>query len=191
MISFVQDSDVQKIETPIPDCILLEPNAYRDGRGFFLENWNARDFAELGITDSFVQDNHSRSTLGVLRGLHYQVGTPQGKLVRVTRGSVYDVAVDIRKSSPFFGKWFGVELTEENQRILWVPPGFAHGFYVTSEEADFQYKCTEYYAPENDRCIRWDDAELGIQWPLIDNEQPKLSPKDAQAPLLAESEVFE
>ena len=182
---------MQKLETPIPDCMLFEPTAHQDARGFFIESWNRRVFSDLGLDVDFVQDNHSRSSLGVLRGLHYQVNNPQGKLVRVTRGSVFDVIVDIRRSSESFGQWYGVELSEENQRLLWVPPGFAHGFYVNSEYADFQYKCSEYYSSVNDRCIRWDDPQIGIDWPLIDQQDPELSPKDAGAPLLKDAEVFE
>jgi dTDP-4-dehydrorhamnose 3,5-epimerase len=161
-----------------------------DDRGFFMESWNARDFSEIGIDAQFVQDNHSCSSRGVLRGLHYQIGTPQGKLLRVTRGSVYDVAVDLRRGSVYFGKWMGVQLSDENRRILWIPPGFAHGFYVTSDEAEFQYKCTEYYSAEDDRAIRWDDPGIGIVWPLLEGEPPLLSPRDAEAPLLKDAEVF-
>ena len=182
---------MQRLETPFPDCLLLEPTAYRDARGFFIESWNQRVFEDLGLNVQFVQDNHSQSSFGVLRGLHYQVHNPQGKLVRVTRGSVYDVIVDIRRSSEHFGQWFGVELSEENQRLLWIPPGFAHGFYVNSPQADFQYKCSEYYSPENDRCIRWDDPEIAVDWPLAEGKPPNLSSKDAEAPLLRDAEVLE
>lgn len=164
---------------------------YGDDRGFFMETWNGRVFSEIGLDIDFVQDNHSRSQRGVLRGLHYQVQIPQGKLVRVTRGSVYDVAVDIRRSSPSFGRWVGVELDEDNKRMFWVPPGFAHGFYVTSDVADFQYKCSEYFAPEHDRAIRWDDPEIGIDWPLMNGAMPALSAKDQSAPLLSDAELFE
>ena len=182
---------MQKIETPLPGCFLLEPRVHGDDRGFFIESWNRRTFRDLDIDFDYVQDNHSRSTQGVLRGLHYQVENPQGKLVRVTSGSVFDVAVDLRRASPTFGRWFGVELSEANKRILWVPPGFGHGFYVTSTTADFQYKCTEYFTPENDRGIRWDDPSIGIDWPLVEGRPPGLSEKDAKAPLLEEAEVFE
>jgi dTDP-4-dehydrorhamnose 3,5-epimerase len=182
---------VQKIETPLPGCFLLEPLVHGDDRGFFIESWNRRTYRELGIDFDYVQDNHSRSTQGVLRGIHYQIGNPQGKLVRVTSGSVFDVAVDLRRGSPTFSKWFGVELSESNKRIFWVPPGFGHGFYVTSETADFQYKCTEYFTPENDRGIRWDDPSIGIEWPLVDGGEPSLSGKDSAAPLLEDAEVFE
>ena len=182
---------MQKIETPLPGCFLLEPRVHGDDRGFFIESWNRRTFRDLDIDVDYVQDNHSRSTQGVLRGLHYQVENPQGKLVRVTSGSVFDVAVDLRRASPTFGRWFGVELSEANKKILWVPPGFGHGFYVTSPTADFQYKCTEYFTPENDRGIRWDDPSIGIDWPLVEGRPPGLSEKDAKAPLLEEAEVFE
>ena len=182
---------MQILETSLAECVLLEPTVYGDDRGFFLETWNGRVFSEIGLDIDFVQDNHSRSQLGVLRGLHYQVQSPQGKLVRVTRGSVYDVAVDIRRSSPSFGRWVGVELDEDNKRMFWVPPGFAHGFYVTSDVADFQYKCSEYFAPEHDRAIRWDDPEIGIDWPLVNGAMPALSAKDQSAPLLSDAELFE
>ena len=156
-----------------------------------MESWNARDFSAIGLDCDFVQDNHSRSTRNVLRGLHYQVNTPQGKLVRVTRGSVFDAVVDLRRSSPSFGDWFGVELSEENKRMLWVPPGFAHGFLVLSEFADFQYKCTEYYSADDDRTVRWNDARIGIEWPLASGLSPTLSEKDAGGLSLSEAETFE
>ena len=153
--------------TAIPEVLIIEPKVFGDERGFFYESFNQRAFNDAtGLTQNFVQDNHSRSSKGVLRGLHYQVQKPQGKLVRVVRGSVFDVAVDIRRSSPSFGKWVGVELTEENHRQLWVPPGFAHGFLVTTDSADFLYKTTEYYAPQFERCIAWDDLSIGVDWPL-------------------------
>jgi dTDP-4-dehydrorhamnose 3,5-epimerase len=178
------------IPTSIPDVLILEPKVFGDTRGFFLESFNQKAFeAATGVTANFVQDNHSRSTKGVLRGLHYQVRQPQGKLVRVVRGSAYDVAVDVRKSSPTFGKWVGVELSEENQLQLWVPPGFAHGFLVTTESADFLYKATDYYAPEHERCIAWDDPAIGIEWPL--DGPPSLSAKDKAGVSLANAEVFE
>ncbi len=163
--------------TTIADVLIVEPKVFGDSRGFFFESFNQRAFnAATGVDFSFVQDNHSRSEKGVLRGLHYQLGKPQGKLVRVARGSVFDVAVDIRPASPTFGKWFGIELNEHDNRQLWVPPGLAHGFLVLSESADCLYKTTDYYAPELERCIAWNDADLGIDWPL---EQPlKLSAKD-------------
>lgn len=162
----------------IPDVGLITPRVFSDERGFFMESFNHREFeAAIGRPVQFVQDNHSRSCQGVLRGLHYQLKKPQGKLVRVTRGEVFDVAVDLRRSSPTFGQWLGVFLNEENQQMLWIPPGFAHGFYVTSQEADLQYKCTEYYAPHDEHCIRWDDSNIAIEWPTLDR-QPVLSNKD-------------
>jgi len=183
---------VKVIETAIPDVRIIEPRVFGDARGFFMETWSRRDFASGGIDADFVQDNHSRSVQGTLRGLHYQIQQPQGKLVRVTAGEVFDVAVDLRRASPTFGRWVGVMLSAENHRQLWVPPGFAHGFYVVSEVAEFQYKCTDYYAPEHERCIRWDDPGLGIEWPLIaGGGAPLLSDKDQNGMLLSESEIFE
>ena len=182
---------MKKIKTNLADCLVLEPVVHGDDRGFFIESWNSRTFDELGLDLNFVQDNHSRSSQGVLRGLHFQLNTPQGKLVRVTRGSVFDVAVDLRRSSTTYGNWFGTELSESNKRMLWVPPGFAHGFLVLSDFADFQYKCTEYYSQKDDRGIRWDDPKIGIEWPLPDGFEPLLSDKDRDAPELARSETFE
>jgi dTDP-4-dehydrorhamnose 3,5-epimerase len=176
------------IQTTLPDVLLLEPRVYGDARGFFMESYNKRVFAELGLAVEFVQDNHSRSGRNVLRGLHYQIVQPQGKLVRVVRGAVFDVAVDLRRSSPTFGRWEGVELSEDNKRMLWIPPGFAHGFLVLSESADFLYKTTDFYAPEHERCIRWDDADIGIAWPLLG--EPILSTKDRQGKRLREAEVY-
>ncbi len=176
-------------ETALPGVKLIEPRVFGDERGFFMESWNARAFAEAGLDLNFVQDNHSRSSRGVLRGLHYQWGTPQGKLVRVTAGAVFDVAVDVRRSSPHFGRWVGYELSDANKRMLWVPPGFAHGFVVLSDSADFLYKCTALYDAPNDRGIRWDDPAIGIDWPL-GAIVPQLSGKDAAAPLLADAEVY-
>ena len=176
-------------ETALPGVMLIEPKVFGDERGFFLESWNARSFAATGLDFSFVQDNHSRSAKGVLRGLHYQVEDPQGKLVRTTSGRVYDVAVDIRRSSPHFGRWVGYELSDTNHRMLYIPPGFAHGFLVLSETADFVYKCTSFYAPAHDRGIRWSDPAIGIDWPLT-GKPPLLSHKDAAAPLLAEAETL-
>lgn len=163
----------------IPDVVLLTPKVFGDERGFFLETFRQSEFVTYCGERTFVQDNHSKSTNGILRGLHYQLNQPQGKLVRVTRGEVFDVAVDMRKRSPTFGQWVGVLLNEDNKQLLWVPPGFAHGFYVTSDEAEFQYKCTDYYAPEDEHCIRWDDSELGIDWP-VSGGVPKVSNKDAE-----------
>ncbi|TXI30895.1 MAG: dTDP-4-dehydrorhamnose 3,5-epimerase [Ottowia sp.] len=172
------------IDTALPSVLILEPRVFGDARGFFMESYNRRVFAEVTGQDvEFVQDNHSRSAKGVLRGLHYQLRQPQGKLVRVVRGAVFDVAVDIRRESPRFGGWVGVELSADNQRQLWVPPGFAHGFLVLSESAEFLYKTTDYYAPEHERSILWSDGDIGIDWPLAAHglEQPLLSAKDAQA----------
>lgn len=175
--------------TAIPDLLILEPKVFGDSRGFFFESFNAKNFAQAtGLNVNFVQDNHSRSSKGVLRGLHYQVQQTQGKLVHVTQGAVFDVAVDIRKSSPTFGKWVGCELSDSNHRQLWIPPGFAHGFMVLSESADFLYKTTDYYAPAHERCIAWNDSSIGIQWPK--DISPLLSAKDQQGLALAEAEVF-
>lgn len=178
------------IETGIPGLLVLEPKVFGDARGFFMESFNARTFAEVtGVKADFVQDNHSRSGRGVLRGLHYQVQQPQGKLVRVAQGRVFDVAVDLRRSSPTFGKWYGVELSGENHRQFWVPAGFAHGFYVLSDSADFLYKTTDYYAPQHERSLAWNDATVGVQWPL--QGEPLLSAKDLAGKPLGECEVFE
>jgi dTDP-4-dehydrorhamnose 3,5-epimerase len=174
----------------IPDVLLLEPKVFGDARGFFMETWQARSFAELGIDHAFVQDNHSRSAQGTLLGLHYQIQQPQGKLVRVVNGAVFDVAVDLRRNSPSFGQWVGTLLSEENKRLLWIPPGFAHGFYVLSDFADFVYKCTDYYAPEHERSLLWNDPALAIDWPLIDGRMPILSNKDAQALPLDQLECY-
>jgi len=176
------------IETGLPDVLILEPKVFGDERGFFMESYNRQRFAELGLPTEFVQDNHSRSGRGVLRGLHYQIRQPQGKLVRVVRGAVYDVVVDLRRSSPTFGRWEGVELTEENKRMLWIPPGFAHGFLVLSDFADFLYKTTDFYAPEHERCLLWNDPALGITWPL--SGKPILSAKDRAGKSLSEAEVY-
>lgn len=179
------------ISTDIPDVLIIEPKVFGDARGFFMESFNSRAFDDaVGRHVDFVQDNHSRSTKSVLRGLHYQLRRAQGKLVRVTHGAVFDVAVDIRKTSPTFGRWVGVELTESNHRQLWVPAGFAHGFMVLSDTADFLYKTTDYYAPEHERCIRWDDPALRIRWPEA-IPSPRLSAKDAVGATLAAAEVFE
>jgi len=181
---------MQVTQTAIPEVLILEPKVFGDSRGFFMESFNARTFRELtGLDVSFVQDNHSRSSHGVLRGLHYQLLQPQGKLVRVVRGRVFDVAVDARRSSPTFGQWVGTELSEENNRQFWVPPGFAHGFVVLSESADFLYKTTDYYAPQHERCIAWNDPVIGIDWQF--DGVPQLSAKDREGKLLAEAEVFD
>lgn len=175
--------------TAIADVLIIEPKVFGDARGFFYESFNQNAFNEAtGLNLSFVQDNHSRSAQGVLRGLHYQVKQPQGKLVRVVRGAVFDVAVDIRQTSPTFGQWVGVELSEDNHRQLWVPPGFAHGFVVLSESADFLYKTTDYYAPEHERCMAWNDPVVGIDWPLT--VPPSLSAKDQLGVALAQAEIF-
>ena len=178
------------IETAISDVKILEPKVFGDERGFFLESWNANTFAALGLDLQFVQDNHSRSRQGILRGLHYQLQNPQGKLVRVTQGAVFDVAVDIRRSSPTFGQWVGVELSASNHRMLWIPTGFAHGFYVLSESADFQYKCTDFYNPAAEKSILWNDSDLNISWPLVNGQAPLLSAKDEQGTVFAQAEVF-
>ena len=178
------------IETGIAGLLVLEPKVFGDARGFFMESFNARTFAEVtGVKADFVQDNHSRSQKGVLRGLHYQVQQPQGKLVRVAQGRVFDVAVDLRRSSPTFGRWYGVELSGENHRQFWVPAGFAHGFYVLSDSADFLYKTTDYYAPQHERSLAWNDPTVGVQWPL--DGEPLLSAKDLAGKPLGQCEVFE
>ena len=175
--------------TQIPGVLIVEPTVFGDDRGFFLESFNEREMRNIGIDAHFVQDNHSRSQRNVLRGLHYQISQPQGKLVRVVSGKVFDVAVDIRRDSQAFGKWVGVELSAENKRILWMPPGLAHGFVVLSESADFLYKATDYYAQEFERTILWNDPDLAIDWPLVG--QPILSSKDAAGKTFREAEVFE
>ena len=182
------------IRTAIDGVFILEPKLFGDARGFFMESYNRRTFAQAtGADPDFVQDNHSRSRRGVLRGLHYQLQQPQGKLVRVTQGAVFDVAVDTRKNSPTFGRWVGVELSADNQRQLWVPAGLAHGFLVLSDSADFLYKTTDYYAPEHERCIAWDDPGIGIDWPLAAHgiEAPLLSEKDRAGVPLARAELLD
>jgi dTDP-4-dehydrorhamnose 3,5-epimerase len=178
--------------TPAPgisEVLVIEPTVHRDPRGFFLESWHEDELASKGLAVRFVQDNHSHSVQGTLRGLHYQIENPQGKLVRVVSGEVFDVAVDLRRSSPTFKRWVSVSLSSENHRQLWIPPGFAHGFYVLSPTADLLYKCTTYYAPATDRSIRWDDPEIGIEWPLLEGCPPILSAKDAAAPLLRDTQT--
>jgi dTDP-4-dehydrorhamnose 3,5-epimerase len=180
---------VKVTPTTIPEVLLLEPKVFGDARGFFLESFNRKAFGQAtGLDADFVQDNHSRSAGGVLRGLHYQLRQAQGKLVRVVRGAVFDVAVDVRRSSPTFGRWVGEVLSEENHRQLWIPPGFAHGFVVLTESADFLYKATDYYAPEHERCIAWDDPDVGIDWGLP--QPPTLSAKDARGLRLRDAETF-
>jgi dTDP-4-dehydrorhamnose 3,5-epimerase len=176
------------IPTAIADVAILEPRVFGDARGFFLESYNARAFGELGIDAEFVQDNHSRSRRGVVRGLHYQIRRPQGKLVRVVNGEVFDVAVDLRNSSPTFGKSVGVTLSDDNNRMLWIPPGFAHGFLVLSASADFLYKTTDYWFPEHERTLLWNDPALGIDWPL--DGEPLLAAKDAAGTPLAQADVY-
>lgn len=179
------------IDTSLPDVKILEPKVFGDERGFFLESFNARRFHELtGLDANFVQDNHSKSARGVLRGLHYQIEQAQGKLVRVTAGKVFDVAVDIRKSSPSFGQWIGEILSADNYRQMWIPPGFAHGFLVLEDDTEFLYKTTDYYAPEHERTIQWDDPALGIEWP-IDGLDVRLSDKDQAGTALADAEIFD
>jgi dTDP-4-dehydrorhamnose 3,5-epimerase len=174
----------------IPDVVLMEPSVFGDHRGFFMETFRQDDFSKNVAPVTFVQDNHSKSSQGILRGLHYQIRQSQGKLVRVTSGTVFDVAVDIRKSSAFFGQWAGAVLSDENRHMLWVPPGFAHGFYVISNEAEFSYKCTDYYAPEHERSILWSDPDINIDWPIPDDATPVLSDKDKKGMLLKNAETF-
>lgn len=176
--------------TSIPEVIEVLPQVFVDDRGFLLESWNARTCADAGIPAEFVQDNHSRSARGVLRGLHYQNPDPQGKLVRVVQGEVFDVAVDLRASSASCGRWVGVRLSAERHNQLWIPPGFAHGFYVTSDTADLLYKCTGYYAPDSARTLRWDDPEIGIEWPLVDDQPPRLSAKDLAGQPFSRAELY-
>lgn len=180
-----------KTETNVQGVFLLDPVLHGDERGFFIEVWNRNTFSELGIMDTFVQDNHSRSVGGTLRGLHYQIQCPQGKLVRVIAGEVFDVAVDLRRSSPTFGQWTGAILSEQNRRMMWVPAGMAHGFYVTSAHAEFVYKCTDVYMPAHERTLRWNDPALAIAWPLRDGQPPLLSAKDSTAALLANADLFD
>jgi dTDP-4-dehydrorhamnose 3,5-epimerase len=179
------------IRMKIPDVLILEPQVIFDERGFFMEIWQRRKFAEAGIDMDFVQDNHSHSLKGTLRGLHYQLKQSQGKLVRVTVGEVFDVAVDIRRSSPTFGQWVGDYLSADNKRMIWIPPGFAHGFYVVSDVAEFQYKCTDYYEPRYERCIRWNDPAIGIAWPIPGGEEPLMSAKDRINEVLEQAELPE
>ena len=176
--------------TEIPDVILIRPKVFGDHRGFFLETWEERKFAAAGLDARFVQDNHSRSSRHTLRGLHYQIQSPQGKLVRVTQGEVFDVAVDMRRGSPTFGRWVGRLLSDQNHCLLWVPPGFAHGFIVLSERADFLYKCTDFYAPQHERAVCWSDPDLNIDWSLPRGTAPLVSAKDAAAPRFRDAEYF-
>ncbi len=180
---------MKRIETTLPEVVLLEPKVFGDARGFFYESWNKKMLADVGLDLEFVQDNHSRSSRGVLRGLHYQIQQPQGKLVRAVVGEVFDVAVDMRRSSPNFGKWVGFVLSAENKRLAWIPPGFAHGFLVLSEFAEFLYKTTEYYAPAHERSLLWNDPTVGIEWPL-DGLTPQLAAKDLAGKLLRDADSF-
>jgi len=174
----------------MPDVMLIEPQVFGDCRGFFMETWREDEFKQKVADFSFIQDNHSTSSQGILRGLHYQIKQPQGKLIRVISGEVFDAAVDLRRASPFFGKWTGVTLSADNKKMLWVPPGFAHGFYVLSNEAECIYKCTDYYAPEHERCIMWNDPFIAIDWPIIPGTSPILSQKDEKGSTLEIAEVF-
>jgi len=177
------------VPSPIPDLLIFEPTVHGDHRGYFMETWRQSHFDELGITLKFVQDNQSKSTRGTLRGLHYQLQHPQGKLARVLAGEVFDVAVDMRRSSDSFGKWFGLVLSGANKKQLWIPPGFAHGFYVLSETAELSYKSTDYYHPEDDNSLRWDDATVGIEWPMLESP-PLLSEKDRAGKSLSEAPTY-
>ena len=181
---------MQFLSTSLPEVLLIKPRVFGDDRGYFFESWHERKFSEAGVEVRFVQANHSHSVRHTLRGLHYQIRQPQGKLVRVSKGEVFDVAVDIRRSSPRFGKWFGAVLSDRNHEMLWIPPGFAHGYLALSDEIDFLYQCTDFYAPEHERAIRWDDRSIDVQWPLANGVSPILSGKDAEAPLLEQAECF-
>jgi dTDP-4-dehydrorhamnose 3,5-epimerase len=181
---------VKITNTGLPDVKIVEPKVFEDDRGFFFEAWHARAFAEAGIPETFVQDNHSCSAKGVLRGLHYQRRSPQGKLVRVIAGRAFDVAVDLRRSSSYFGQWVGVELSASNKRLLWLPPGFAHGFLSLEEGTELLYKCTDFYAPADERAILWSDSRIGIDWPIDGIIAPAVSERDAAGVALAEAEVY-
>ncbi len=182
---------MKAMPTEIPDVFILEPQVFYDARGYFMETYHARQLAELGISAQFVQDNHSRSQRGTLRGLHYQIRQAQGKLLRVVCGEIFDVAVDLRRRSPTFGQWTGAILSADNKRQLWIPPGFAHGFYAISETADLVYKVTDYYAPQWERTLIWNDPQINIAWPLVDGQPPVLSARDAQGWPFMQAEVFE
>ncbi len=179
------------VNTSLPGVVQITPDVFEDERGYFMETWQSKKFRDNGIDAVFVQDNFSQSTQGTLRGLHYQIKQAQGKLLRVVKGEICDVAVDLRRSSSRFGQWVGVILSESNKHQLWVPPGFGHGFLVLSETAELEYKCTDYYSPEFERSIRWDDPDIGIDWPLNGRVKPVLSDRDASAPLLRDAETFE
>ncbi len=179
------------VPTRLPEVIVIRPKVFEDPRGFFTDTWHRKLFEQAGIGASFVQDSHSGSVAGTIRGLHYQIRQAQGKLVRVVKGEAFDVAVDLRKSSPDFGQWASEVLSAENRKQLWIPPGFAHGFLVLSDTAEFEYKCTDYYASEHERTICWDDPDIGIDWPLADGEQPRLSQKDQAGLPLKDAEVYD
>lgn len=181
---------MQFLPTRIPDVVLIKPRVFGDERGYFMETWQERKFADAGMEAHFVQDNHSRSGKGILRGLHYQIQQAQGKLVRVISGAVFDVAVDIRRSSATFGQWVGVILSAENKDMLWVPPGFAHGFYVTGDHAEFLYKCTDFWAPEYERTLLWNDRDLGIDWPIPTHAAPMMSEKDREGIRLRDADTY-
>lgn len=178
------------VPTSIPEVVLIKPRVFGDQRGYFLEVWHERKFAEAGLDLAFVQDNHSHSSQWTLRGMHFQIEQPQGKLVRVARGAVFDVAIDVRRSSPTFGRWVGVELSESNHHMLWVPPGFAHGFLALTPDVDFVYKCTDFYAPQHERTIHWADPEVGVEWPLPPGVEPVVAPRDAAAGPMRSVECF-
>jgi len=179
------------VPTRLPGVVLITPKEFEDQRGFFMDTWHRKLFEQEGIDANFVQDSHSGSVAGTVRGLHYQIRQAQGKLIRVVRGEAFDVAVDIRKSSPDFGKWTSEVLSAANRKMIWIPPGFAHGFFVLSKTAEFEYKCTDYYAPEHERTLLWDDPDIGIDWPLPGGEKPVLSDKDQAGLPLKEAQVYE
>ncbi len=182
---------MEVVPSRLPDVLVIKPAIFEDPRGFFMESWNSKAFEEAGIDAAFVQDNYSSSVAGTVRGLHYQIEQAQGKLVWVVKGEVFDVVVDLRKSSPDFGQWAGELLSANNRKQMWIPPGFAHGFLVLSATADFQYKCTDYYAPEHERTLQWNDPDIGIEWPLLDEEKPILSSKDQAGVPLRSADVYD
>lgn len=179
------------VPTRLPDVIVIRPKVFEDARGFFMDTWHRQRFEQEGIDASFVQDSHSGSKMGTIRGLHYQIKQAQGKLIRVVKGEAFDVAVDIRRSSPDFGQWAGEVLSAENRKMIWIPPGFAHGFLVLNETAEFEYKLTDFYAPEHERTLLWDDPDIGIDWPLLDGEKPTLSDRDSLGFPLKDAEVYD
>jgi len=182
---------MEVVPSRLPDVLIIKPAVFEDPRGFFMETWNSKVFGQAGIAADFVQDNYSSSVAGTVRGLHYQIEQAQGKLVWVVKGEVFDVVVDLRKSSPDFGQWAGELLSANNRKQMWIPPGFAHGFLVLSATADFQYKCTDYYAPEHERTLQWNDPDIGIEWPLLDDEKPILSSKDQAGVPLRSADVYD